>query len=68
MKNKIQYTIDNFVIVDTPTEQWQMDIAEYNKNGYSEITVSEMTDEEFIEKGWKWVRGDWAWEGMGHWP
>ena len=68
MKNKIQHTTDNFVIVDTPTEQWQMDTIEYNKNGYSEITVGEMTDEEFIEQGWKWVRGDWAWEGMGNWP
>jgi hypothetical protein len=68
MKNEIQYNTDNLVIVDTPTEQWQIDVTEYNTRGYSEKLISEMTDEEFIEQGWKWIRGDWAWEGMGHWP
>ena len=68
MKNKIQYNTDKLVIVDTPTEQWQIDVTEYNTRGYSEKLISEMTDEEFIEQGWKWIRGDWAWEGMGHWP
>ena len=68
MKNKIQYGTDNLIIVDTPTEQWQMDSIEYHNRGYSEEIVSNMHDEEFIEQGWKWVRGDWAWEGMGHWP
>ena len=68
MKNKIQYNTTNFVIVDTPTEQWQIDSTEYRSRKYTEEIVGEMTDEEFIESGWKWVRGDWAWEGMGNWP
>jgi len=45
-----------------------MDSTEYHTRKYTEEIVGEMTDEEFIESGWKWVRGDWAWEGMGNWP